>query len=216
MKFPFVEGVLLGVTLAVIFGPALFTFLQTSIHRGFNAGLLIAAGIVLSDFVIVVLSYLGVAQLIENPQHHVLFSTIGGSMLIIFGLVTYKRKVYADETQKELKIKVPGPATYVFKGFFLNIANPFIWIFWISLMVGISSNYGGNRTSIASFFAGALVMIFSTDFLKVLIAQRIKRFITPKVIVWINRIVGVLLIIFGIALIVRIFIQVDLPSVAHY
>jgi threonine/homoserine/homoserine lactone efflux protein len=49
---PLIEGVILGLTLAMFFGfgPALFALLQTTIHRGFISGLMLAIGIFLSDF----------------------------------------------------------------------------------------------------------------------------------------------------------------------
>ncbi len=211
--FPFFEGVLLGLTMSVIFGPALFTLLQTSIHRGLQAGLLVATGIILCDGAIVYLSYLGVAQIIENPRNHGLFSIIGGIMLMIFGVATFTRKVLSKEKTKELQIRLPMPATYVVKGFFLNFVNPLLWFFWISLMVGISSNYAGSQSHIISFFLGALLTIYATDIGKVLIAQRLKRFITYRVILWINRVVGAVLFVFGIVLIIRIFVPLDLPTI---
>ncbi|MDP2422800.1 MAG: LysE family transporter, partial [Bacteroidales bacterium] len=181
--------------------------------RGMQAGILFATGIIVGDFLIVYLSYLGAAQILENPRNHLLFSIVGGAMLIIFGLATFTRKVIPKEKTRELQIKLPGPSIYVLKGFFLNFANPFLWFFWISLMVGISSNYGGNKNNIISFFSGALLTIFGTDIGKVIIAQRLKRFITHRVILWINRLVGTVLIVFGIVLIVRIFVNVDLPTI---
>lgn len=211
--FPFFEGILLGLTMSVIFGPALFTLLQTSIHRGMQAGFLVATGIILCDGAIVYLSYFGVAQIIEDPRNHDLFSIVGGIMLMIFGVATFLRKVLSKEKTKELQIRLPMPATYVIKGFFLNFVNPLLWFFWISLMVGISSNYAGNQSHIFSFFSGALLTIYATDIGKVLIAQRLKRFITFKVILWINRIVGVMLFIFGLILIIRIFVPVNLPTI---
>lgn len=45
---PFLEGIILGITLAVLLGPALFALVQTSIHRGFRAGMRLAFGIFLA------------------------------------------------------------------------------------------------------------------------------------------------------------------------
>ena len=56
---PFWEGMILGLTLAIMLGPAMFSLIQTSIHRGLYRGILLAGGIFLSDFTLVLLCYLG-------------------------------------------------------------------------------------------------------------------------------------------------------------
>jgi threonine/homoserine/homoserine lactone efflux protein len=202
--YPFIEGILLGLTLAVLFGPALFTLLQTSIHRGFRAGMLIATGIILSDLAIVMLCYFGVTQLLMNQRNYLVLGLLSGLILIGFGLVTFNRKASGLNNNNGANEKMPGATTFILKGFLLNFANPFIWIFWISLMVGISANYDQNKTAILVFFAGALITIFGTDIAKVIIANRIKQFLTITFMTWVNRLVGVILCSFGIVLIVRV------------
>lgn len=200
---PFLEGIILGLTLAVIFGPALFTLLQTSIHRGAKGGMLIACGIILSDLAIVLLSFFGVTQLLMNQRNNFILGLASGIILIIFGLVTYHRRSNKFNDANSIPEKAPRPMTYILKGFFLNFANPFIWVFWISLMVGINANYEQNSSAVVAFFSGALFAIFGTDMAKVLIAYRIKRFLTPPIMNWVNRIVGGVLIVFGSVLIIR-------------
>jgi threonine/homoserine/homoserine lactone efflux protein len=202
--YPFIEGILLGLTLAVLFGPALFTLLQTSIHRGFRAGILIATGIILSDLAIVMLCYFGVTQLLMNQRNYLVLGLLSGFILIGFGLVTFNRKASGLNSSNGGNEKMPRATTFILKGFLLNFANPFIWIFWISLMVGISANYDQNKTAILIFFAGALITIFGTDIAKVIIANRIKRFLTITFMTWVNRVVGVILCSFGVVLIVRV------------
>ena len=53
----FVEGLLVGVTMALImgFGPSFFTLMQTSISRGFKSAMLLDVGVILNDIMIVVL-----------------------------------------------------------------------------------------------------------------------------------------------------------------
>jgi len=200
---PFLEGVILGLTLAIILGPALFTLLQTSIYRGAKGGMLIACGIILSDLSIVLLSYFGVTQLLMNQRNNFFLGLASGIILMIFGLVTYHRRASGFGNANSIHEKTPKPTTYVLKGFLLNFANPFIWVFWISLMVGISANYDHKTNAVVAFFTGALFTIFGTDMAKVMIAYRIKRFLTVPIMIWVNRIVGVVLFVFGTVLIIR-------------
>jgi len=204
---PFLEGMILGLTLAIMLGPAMFSLIQTSIHRGLYSGVLLAGGIFLSDLSLVMLCYLGAIQVIGNDRNYLMFGVIGGIILMIFGVVTFLRKVHVSDDTNLIDVKMPGPLTYIFKGFFLNFANPFVWIFWVSVMVSVSSGYGTDSWSIKTFFIGALLTIFSTDILKVIVANHLKRYFKPRILIMINHLVGILLVIFGLYLLVRTFIN---------
>ncbi len=208
--FPFVEGIILGFTLSTLFGfgPALFALVQTTIHRGFLSGLILAIGIFLSDLVLVALCSVGAIQIINEPENKLAFAIISGAILIIFGMVTYQRKtVIKKEENIILAEKTPGPLTFLLKGFFMNIANPFVWIFWMSIVVGITANYEADQSAIIAFFSGALFTVLATDILKCFASYKIKKFIKPHIIQYINKIAGICLIIFGLVLIARGFFE---------
>lgn len=204
MIHPLFEGIFIGLTMAVMLGPAMFALLQTSIHRGTKAGVILAFGIFLSDLVVVVCSYLGAAQLLNQGKKSLVVGLIGGTVLIIFGIVTFTKKVQISDSNNLLEQKrLPDPLTFLIKGFFLNFANPFVWFFWFTVMMGISGTYGSEFSAVSAFFGGVLLTIFSTDVLKVFIASRIKKYLTIKILNLVNYVVGILLVVFGIILIIR-------------
>jgi arginine exporter protein ArgO len=68
---PFLQGVLLGLTFAVLIGPAFFALIQTSIHRGFRFGFFLAIGIFLSDLVALLVCYFGATQILgSDPRQN--------------------------------------------------------------------------------------------------------------------------------------------------
>jgi threonine/homoserine/homoserine lactone efflux protein len=206
------EGILLGLTLSLFlgWGPALFALIQTSIHRGFLGGVLLAFGIFLSDLFLIGLGLIGAVQVFYKPNNQLLFGIIGSIILIAFGIVTYRRKVKVNiniDNENSKKDDNPGPLTYVLKGFFLNSTNPFVWIFWMGIVVGFTANYQGTLIGLFSFFATALLTVFGIDILKAFSAYKIKRFIKTEYIDWINKITGIGLIIFGIYLIFRTLVM---------
>ena len=204
---PFFEGMILGFTLAVMLGPAMFTLIQTSIHRGMYRGVLLAGGIFLSDLSLVVLCFVGAAQILGNDKNYLLFGIIGGVVLMAFGIVTYMKKVNITGENSITEVRMPGPLTYIFKGFFLNFANPFVWIFWVSVMVTVTSSHGGDQKATLAFFAGMLFTILTTDIIKVIVASRLKRYLKPKVLIILNHAVGIVLVVFGLYLLVRTFLN---------
>ena len=202
-----IEGIILGLTLSLVFGfgPALFALIQTSIHRGFWSGAQLALGIFLSDLLLVSLGFFGAVKIFYRPDNQYYFGIIGGLLLIVFGIVTYTRKVFiaSEERENSAQTDKPGPLTFILKGFFINITNPFVWIFWMGVVVGITANYKRDIIDLVIFFSAALGMIFSVDILKCFSAYRIKKYLHPRYIVWINRVAGVGLSLFGAYLIVK-------------
>ncbi len=204
---PLYEGMILGFTLAVMLGPAMFTLIQTSIHRGMYRGVLLAGGIFLSDLALVFLCFMGAVQVFGNDRNYLMFGIIGGIILVVFGIVTFMRKVTVTETDALIVVKKPGPLTYIFKGFFLNFANPFVWIFWVSAMVTVTTSHNADQKATIAFFAGTLLTILFTDIVKVIVASRLKRYLQPKLLIRVNHAVGILLVAFGIYLVIRTFIN---------
>lgn len=197
---------ILGFTVAITLGPALFALLQTSIKHGVKTGIFLALGIFASDLLIVVMAVFGVSGIITNPDYNLIFGIIGGIVMEFFGIFTFFRKLpESDQIQvhTEIKVKRPGSIPYFFKGFVLNIANPSLWFFWVTAVVSISATYNGPRKNelVAFFFFGALATIFTTDILKCFLAKQIKILEKPSVKRWVNRIVGILFVIIGIIII---------------
>jgi threonine/homoserine/homoserine lactone efflux protein len=207
-----IEGVILGFTLSIFFsfGPALVAEIQTSIHRGFWAAVLLAFGVFLSDASIVFLGFIGAVQIFENNK--TLLGFIGGIILIIFGIVTYRREavINVDSPNSELKQKNPIFLMYVLKGFIINFTNPFIWIFWMGVVVGFASRYISNILSLIVFYTTTLGMVFLMDVLKIFSAYKIKKYIQTHNIVWINRFAGVGLVLFGIYLVIRTYLEIGI------
>ena len=206
---PLLDGIILGLTLAIFFGfgPALFALLQTTIHRGLGSGIVLAIGVFLSDLALVGLCFLGAIQVINKPENNLAFAIISGTILIVFGIVTYTRKVPDAKTENGIKQKKPGPITYLLKGFFLNIANPFVWIFWVGVVVSFTVEYDAKVNSLIIIFGSALLTVLITDILKCFASYKIKRLLTQKIMQRINHVAGIGLVLFGVFLILRGFLE---------
>ncbi len=200
MLHPLFEGLILGLTVAITLGPAMFALLQTSVKHGVKIGIFLALGIFASDLALVVGCYFGASQIVTNAKYHLILGIIGGIIMTTFGIYTFFKKVPKTEQVEaisEIKVKKPGPLAYFFKGFLLNIANPFLWVFWITSVLAITATYGGDRRAVALFFTGTLATVLATDILKSILANKIKILGNPMVKLWMNRAVGLLFMIFG-------------------
>lgn len=208
------EGIILGITVSISVGPAMLALLQTSIKNGIKTGIFLALGIFTSDLIVVICAYFGASHIVTNQDTHLIFGIIGGSILIIFGLFQSLRRVQLSEKVEaiqEIKVKKPGVFPYYFKGFILNIANPFLWAFWITSVIAISSSYAGNKLAVLLFFSGTLGTVLSIDILKCILANKIKVNTNPSLKLWINRIVGFIFILFGIFVIINVLWKIPNP-----
>ncbi len=204
-----IEGIILGVTLAFIIGPAFISLIQTSIYSGLRSGLLFALGITLSDLALISLSYLGAMQFLVNETNQFYVGIVGGLILICFGIFTFFKK-YKVSSSKRIEVKLTitggGYIRFILKGFFLNLLNPFLLIFWIGVMSFVSAKYGVGTKEVVSFFTGAIAAVFITDSFKCIIANYIRKFLNITILSWVNRLVGIALVVFGVVMFIRVFV----------
>jgi len=201
----FIEGTVLGLSLAFLFGfgPAFFALIQTGIYRGFIPGILLAFGIFINDLLIVSMSLFGATTILGGVENFTLIGIIGGILLVIFGIFTYSKKTEVEDAEDNTEIKTPHPLIYIGKGFLLNAVNPFVWIFWISIIVGITARFSADTSKLVLFFSGTLSVVLITDIIKTFAASQFKRFVTDKFLILINKVAGIAITGFGIFLIFR-------------
>lgn len=200
-----VEGIKFGVLLAFLIGPVFFAIIQTSAERGFAKGVLVAIGVSASDAAYVLICYLGLIQLIESPVFRQQMAYIGGAILIVFGLyhlIIKSRKSIANPTVQPAEAS--NSFRYVLKGFFINAFSPMVPIFWIST-ISMASNVLGlvKDSDFTIFFSSMLATVLATDIAKAYLAGRLRSIMKPKIMMWLNLVVGAALIGFGLQLIFR-------------
>jgi threonine/homoserine/homoserine lactone efflux protein len=197
----FIEGYVVGLGMIVFIGPVFFLLLSISLHRGTNAGVATAFGIVISDLICVCLCYFGVTNFLNDTNAKMAILVIGGILLIILGL-----KYLFHSGKFEDKREVPKGYHYLScftKGFLVNFVNPFVFFVWIGV-VTFQRNMGDTLYNSLLFFSGALAGILSTDLLKVFTARQIKSILSQNVLRNLYRVSGLILIGFGIRMLLLV------------
>lgn len=193
------QGVLFGLLLSALIGPVFFALIQTGIAKGFSSGASMALGIAFSDALYVVVASLGVSFLIEQPTFQLWLGWLGGAILFLFGLTNLLKKP-GDMQQKGSKQPRSGLLKAMLHGFMLNGINPFVLLFWFSLASMVSLEYKFTVDLRLAFFGAILSTVLLIDLLKVYLANRLRRFVTPRFMGWLNKIVGVVLFGFSLRL----------------
>lgn len=204
----------------MLLGPAFFMILQTSLEKGFRCAVRFALGVFLSDAFLVTLCILGASQLFNNPSVSKVIGVMGGSLLVLIGLYTFRRRAElrsmpAEKTRRAThvlqKLRLPPEWQDMGKGFVMNLANPSVWLFWFVLVGSILAQYTDAtghvvRYRVFLFFALMLGTVFSIDCLKSFVAASLKKIINEKVVSVVNKVVGVVLMVFGAYLILTTFL----------
>lgn len=202
------QGILMGLALTIMVGPILFALVQTSLERGITSGLLVGTGIWISDFIYILLIFTGFAYIenvIKLPDFEFFGGLIGGVILFAIGIgMVLNNVVDTQVSPTSLKAKAKDGFGLWLKGFLINTVNPFTVFFWVGV---VSSGLGHGEFTferVGIFFIGLMATIIITDSLKVVLAARVRKLLTESSILRMRKISGLALIVFGIALIVRV------------
>ncbi len=114
-----INGLLFGLLLCVLIGPVFFALIQNAIEKGFFSGFFMAVGIALSDTIYILITYLGISQLVDNPSFNMWLGGVGGGIMLIFGM-TYMLKPVPKKGIKQLHAKQTKWFQQIMKGFVLE------------------------------------------------------------------------------------------------
>ncbi|MDG1056207.1 MAG: LysE family transporter [Flavobacteriaceae bacterium] len=200
----------LGFFLSFMIGPVFFVLLETSVVKGFRAAISFDLGVVLADIIFIFLAYFSSYQLLENLSNQPGLYIFGGSLLSLYGVIVFSKKTKGEllDTNPHAPLKSNYLQLFV-KGFLLNFINVGVLVFWLGIIIVVGPNLDANPSRFLLFFGTLIISYFLTDVVKILLAKRLKAYLTPLIILNIKKALGVLLLICGITLITKGFLPKD-------
>ncbi len=199
------QGLIIVILLTFSFGPAFFSLINTGIKHGYKPGSLLAIGIVSSDFflcmMICLLVHFGAINLLHSEKAQTFSAIIGGIILIVFGAFYFKKHVTKSETSIDIEYQAPHPSLMLLKGFILNLFNPTVWFLWLGNVTAVSKSLDYSFIKMFIFFSIVLAAVLFVELAKVSLADKIKIYLTDKIMTLVNYITGSILVIFGLVLI---------------
>jgi threonine/homoserine/homoserine lactone efflux protein len=200
----------LGFFLSFMIGPVFFVLLETSVVKGFRAAISFDLGVVLADIIFIFLAYFSSYQLLENLSNQPGLYIFGGTLLSLYGVIVFSKKTKGEllDTNHHAPLKSNYLQLFV-KGFLLNFINVGVLVFWLGIIIVVGPNLDANPSRFLLFFGTLIISYFLTDVVKILLAKRLKAYLTPLIILNIKKALGVLLLICGITLITKGFLPKD-------
>ena len=189
-----ITGILLGLSTLLFIGPVFFYLLKSSLEVGYKAGFAVALGIIIGDIIYVVLVLKELGGFLEKEENAKWMAFAGGLLLIGMGL----KYLLNPSTKTKIIENMNANSSWVYlvNGFLINFVNPFVFGVWVLFLTICQSKFD-NQTSVIVCMVTILVVIFSTDILKSLLANRLKRFIDPARLKVVYKTFGLIMIFFG-------------------
>lgn len=175
------------------------------------------AGVSLSDIIIVFLM-LTVLQNVDMAavMHNIYVAVISGVGIIWMGIHTFRKKTM-DTTDKKShrrfrEMDITHRWQLAMHGFLLNVLNPFIWVYWISVVAVLSGEAELEAGERYVFFAGLLIATLGCDLLKCRLASLLQTYFTARRMNFFNKVTGVVLVAFGVYMIVSMIVYQTSPT----
>lgn len=199
------KGLAIGLLLIFSVGPVIFTTIKQSINHGRRGGFSFIAGVWLSDIIWVVLSN-GFSEAIKILLDFKIPIGIAGCCFLIgMGIYfAFLKKIEPRRLQEPTEIagdeitptgKKTNYFAIVSSGFIINTLNPAVISFWVLMAASLASVY--NLYDRIIIFSTCLAVTMLADVGKVMGAGYIGKRLSDRVILLINRISGILYLVFG-------------------
>jgi len=203
------KGITLGLLLSISVGPVMFSIIKQSLNNGHAGGIAFIIGVSASDITMVLVSNV-FTQLFSVLSSHTKEIGIAGSLFLIsigvFFLFFKKIKVNEEGQQVFMEFRRRDYVRIALAGYLMNTLNPAVFLFWLTASTTFINHTIQQKLVL---FLVCLAMVFSADIAKVMLAGKIRKRLTPHNIHIINRVNGLILIGFGIALIWGLLLYAD-------
>jgi threonine/homoserine/homoserine lactone efflux protein len=209
----YLQGAMFALTLSFAVGPGLVLQFDASIARGWGAGATVVAGLYSSDVVLMGLGYLGVTRFMSSPWAQLALGGVGVVVLVVMGLSMIVRRPDPGALQRvESGGEPAGPGGAAYRGYFLkavavNVTNPFVILFWIGVIGLMSTQLDLSSPPFLAFLLGLYSVAIGLDLTKCFIFSRVGRYFSARVLTWINRSMGAILIVAAVVLVLRLALQ---------
>jgi len=204
---PLLKGLLLGLILSISIGPVIFAIIKQSLTNGKRSGYAFVAGVSSSDLVLLFVCNVFTSLFNVVLNHKSAIALAGAGFLLLMGLYTlfFKKlkleNMGVDGVHKQASIK--DLIGSYFSGFLMNTLNPSVFLFWFAWTAAINTSAGDtiNPTQYKLVvFGTCLGFVLLSDLLKVFLAGKLRPRLTEKSLLWINRVSGIIILIFSAAL----------------
>jgi threonine/homoserine/homoserine lactone efflux protein len=196
MIYAFFYGLFTGLLLSLMLGTVFFCLVQNSITNGFKSGIFISTGVIISDIILIVLSYFNAYLFPAGGTTELIVRVCGAVFLLIMGISNLRSH------KKVLFPKADSKAPFILgsKGFMLNILNPANYLSWLAVASTLSNVLRFSSGQRWLYYSGALSSIFGMEMLISFGASWLKKYISATFLQRLDMLLGIVFIVFSLLL----------------
>ena len=194
-----------GLILAFSFGPVFFTLMETSITKGFRAGLSFDLGAMFADIIFLLIAIFSTSQILDKLKDDPALFIFGGVLMLAYGIITYvqtSRSIFKIVREHYAVVVKKNLGSLFLKGFLLNFVNFGVLAGWIGILIIATTSTGSTQHKYL-FLSIVLITFFSIDVLKILLAKKLKSRMNPRFIINTKRWISILIMAFGVLLLLQ-------------
>ena len=202
-----IKGLIVGFLASIPLGPVGVLCIQRTINKGRTSGVFSGMGAATVDSFYALVAAFGLTFIINFiVEQQFYIQLIGGGVLIFLGAKIFNtnpiRQIRKHRRKKNKLIED------YFSVFLLTLSNPLALFLFVAAFAGIGMVGSDNRSLKSSFiilgvFLGAMIWWFALTFFINLFRRKFRL----KQLWWINKIAGLVIIIFGAAAMFFVFIK---------
>ena len=188
-----------GFLLAFAVGPVFFTLIETSITKGFKAGLFFDLGAIVADIIFILIAFFSTSKIIVKVKDDPGLLIFGGAVLIAYGIISYIRtaKSFIKIAREHYAVNVKKNLGGLFlKGFLLNFVNFGVLAGWIGMII-MANALTSSEKGVYWFLVTVFATFILTDLVKISLAKKLKSKMTPRFTYKTKKWVSILIIVFG-------------------
>lgn len=207
------SGLGLGLFMSISVGPTIFAILRYSIQYGWKAGMSFVLGVSVSDILYVAIANQATSWLAGMMQHANWIGYVGAILFITMGIWGMFKKIKVTRNRSDdALIKSSEYIKITLSGFFMNTLNPGVIITWLTAVAAVSNfeHYSTQRSYATVFFISCLGLVLIFDILKVFLAQTLRKKLTPRKIVYLNRISAFCILALGFFILIKVAFGIKL------
>jgi threonine/homoserine/homoserine lactone efflux protein len=206
----FLRGLIIGISIAAPVGPIGVLCIRRTLSDGRLSGLLSGLGAATADMIYGAIAAFGLSVIMNVLIEQAFWlKLIGGLFLLYLGIKTLLSK----PAEEAARANSSGLSGAYLSTFFLTITNPMTILSFITIFAGLSTTEHQSTNPmvlVAGVFGGSAAWWLALSFGVSLMRERI----SPNLMLWVNRVSGLVIIIFGIYSLVSIFLAGE-PTAGH-
>jgi len=194
----------MGIAVSAPLGPLGVLCIQRTINKGFFAGFVSGIGAAFADLIYASIAGFGISIIADFlAEHQTVIRAVGGIIVLVVGIM-----IFNSNPIKQVRRQKAQKNTYVsdfISSFFITITNPLTIVFFGAVFAGVGLNKSNSLEPIiltlVGVLLGALIWWMGLSILVNVFRNKIRL----RNLWWINKITGVLVAVFGLAVFISIF-----------